>query len=431
MIPFHVKFTGIALVILFFITGCSKAATAVQFEKQAELKKIEKQSVSHEDKLYTACNTAGIQLLQKISAANEGKNTIFSPVSFAAVLAVLNNGAAGKTRYEINALINPEQLSPAELNEKYCHTINHLINTGYRENGNQTTVVELANSLWIQKNLRVKDDFLNTSNTYYGTEAYNVNFKDNSTINAMNRWIEDKTYGRIQNHIIEFNPPPVMVVFNSLYFNGKWQNPFDQSKTQKEDFHLNNGDIAKVEMMNAEKRMQYYEDDQIQAGKFDYYGCSMLVILPKGDSGNYFSNLNYAEIRKADNNLENMKVKIKFPKFNFKQKNKLADYLKTMGLESAFDYKNADFTAIADRSDRFNLYISDISQECFINVDEEGTEAAVLTSVLLAGSGMPRDNVPPEFYLNKPFIFVISDDRTGLILFAGKVENPLEEMGNT
>lgn len=123
-----------------------------------------------------------------------------------------------------------------------------------------------------------------------------------------------------------------------------------------------------------------------------------------------------------------MKVKIKFPKFNFKQKNKLADHLKTMGLESAFDYKNADFTAIADRSDRFNLYINDISQECFINVDEEGTEAAALTSVFLAGSGMPRDNVPPEFYLNKPFIFVISDDWTGLILFAGKVENPLENV---
>ncbi len=420
------KFMGLTLAILFVIAGCSNASTAIQFEKQAELKRIEKPSVSREDTLYSACNTAGIQLLQKISAQNEGKNTIFSPVSFSVIMAVLNNGAAGATRNEINDLINPEQLSPAEFNEKYCHMINHLINSGYKENENKTTVVELANSLWVQEDLRLKDSFLNTSNTYFGAEAYNVNFADNSTVTAMNRWIEEKTHGKIQNHIVGFNPPPVMVAFNSLYFNGKWQSPFDQSKTQKEDFHLNNGKNARVDMMNAEKWIHYYEDNLIQAGKFDYYGCHMLVILPRGNTDGYVQNLNYAEIQKVGSNLEHLKVKIKFPTFNFKQKNKLASHLKAMGLESAFDSRNADFTGIAGRSEDFNLYVDDISQECYINVDEEGTEAAALTSVLLAGSGRPKENVPPEFYLNKPFLFIISDDRTGLILFAGQVENPLE-----
>lgn len=397
------------------------------FEKQAELNEIEKPGISSEDKLYMAANTAGIQLLQKISAENEGKNTVFSPVSFSTILAVLDNGAAGKTREEINAMINPEQLSPAELNEIYCNATNQLIETGYKVNENKTTLVELANSLWIQKDFRVKDSFLKDSNNYYGAEAYNANFADDSARNAINRWIEDKTHGKIQNNLTEVSPQTAMIAFNTLYFNGKWQKPFDKSKTQKEDFHLNNGSTARVNMMNAERRIDYYEDDQIQAGKFDYYGCNMLVILPRNSTGDYVRNLNYTEIRKIYNNAEKMKVNIKFPKYSFKQENKLASHLKAMGLESAFDSRNANFTGIADRSAGFNLFVSDISQGCFISVDEEGTEAAALTSVVLVGSAMPKENIPPEFYLNKPFIFVISDDRTGLILFIGKVENPLDK----
>lgn len=421
------KFLGLLLAIIFIFTGCGNSSAVIQFKKQAGLEKIENPSISNEDKLYMASNMSGIQLLQKISAKNEGKNTIFSPVSLSTMLAVLENGAAGKTGEEINAIINPEQLSKEELNEKYCNTINHLINSGYKENGNKTTFVELANSLWIQENLLVKDGFLKDSNTYYGAEAYNVNFANDVCINAMNRWIEDKTHGRIQTYLSKVSPQTAMIAFNSLYFKGKWQSPFDKSKTQKEDFHLNNGDIIKLDMMNTEKQIKYYEDEQIQAGKFNYYGCNMLVILPKDSTGEYTRNLNYADIQKAYNNSENMKVKIKFPKFSFEQKNDLGSHLKTMGMATAFDSRNADFTGIADRSgDFFNLFVSDISQKCFISVDEEGTEATALTSVVLVGSPLLKENAPPEFYLNKPFIFVISDDRTGLILFAGKVENPLD-----
>lgn len=420
------KFPALLLAMLFIFTGCSNPSSAIQLYKQAELKKIEKPSISKDDKLYMAANTAGIQLLQKISAENEGKNAIFSPASFSTILAVLNNGAVGKTREEINAIINPEQLSPEELNEKYCNTINHLNNAGYKENGNRTTLVELVNSLWIREKLSVKDNFLKTANTYYGAEAYNVNFAKSGVKEAMNRWIEDKTHGRIQNHITDVNPQTSMFVFNALYFNGKWQDPFDKSKTQKEEFHLGSGHTVKVDMMNAERRINYYEDERIQAGEFNYYGCSMLVILPKGDMDEYVHNLDYKEMQKVDNNFENIKVKIKFPKFSYQQKNKLSGHLQAMGMVFAFDSRNADFTGIADRSEGFNLYVGDISQECFINVDEEGTEAAALTSVFLAGAGKPKEMVPPEFYINKPFIFFIRDNRTGLILFMGKVENPLD-----
>jgi len=329
---------------------------------QTGLEDIEKTGMSGERKLFMASNKAGIQLLQKISAEEAGENTVLSPVSVSTMLAVLANGAAGKTREEIGAMINPEQLSTDELNKKYCDTINRLISSGYEENGKKTTLVELANSLWINENLRVKDGFLKDAKTYYGADAYNVNFADDSAVSAMNRWIEDKTHNKIRNYLSEVSPQTAMMAFSSLYFNGKWQSPFDKSNTQKEDFYLNDGSTVKVDMMNAERRIGYYEDEQIQAGVFNYYGCNMLVILPKNSTEAYVPGMNCTEIEKALGNLENMKVKIKFPKFNFAQKNNLVSHLKNMGLDSVFDSGSADFTGIADRSAGFNLYISDISQ---------------------------------------------------------------------
>ncbi len=391
------------------------------------LESLENTGLSGEDKLYRASNEAGIQLLKKIAAAEEGENTIFSPVSLSTMLAVLADGAAGKTLAEISAIINPEQLPTDKLNEKCRDLINTLTSSGYEQNGKKTTLVELANSLWIQENLQVKDGFLKDANIYYGAGAYNVNFADDSVALAINRWIEDKTHNKIQNYLSEVDPLTAMMAFSSLYFNGKWQAPFDKSQTQKEIFHLDGGSTAKVDMMNAERRIGYYENDQIQAGNFNYYGCNMLVILPKSNAGAYLSGMNYTDIEQVLHNLEYLKVKIKFPKFDFKQKSNLISHLKKMGMVDAFDSWSADFTGIADRSEGFNLYISDISQECTINVDEEGTEAAALTSVAMAGSAPFKENTPPEFYMNKPFIFVINDERTGLILFIGKVENPSEQ----
>lgn len=297
-------------------------------KEQTGFENIENTGLSDEDMLYRASNEAGIQLLKKISAEEEGENTIFSPVSLFTMLAALADGADGKTLAEISAIINPGQLPSDEMNEKYRDLINTLTSSGYEQNGKKTTLVELANSLWIQENLQVKDGFLKDANTYYGADAYNVNFADDSAVSAINRWIEDKTRNKIQSFISEVDPQTAMMAFSSLYFNGKWQDPFDKSQTQKEDFHLSGGSMAKVDMMNAERRIGYYEDEQIQAGNFHYYGCNMLVILPKSNAGAYLSGMNCTDIDKVLDNLEYMKVKIKFPKFDFKQKSNLISLMR-------------------------------------------------------------------------------------------------------
>ncbi|MBA1333967.1 MAG: hypothetical protein HPY66_0360 [Firmicutes bacterium] len=421
-----IRLLCVLLIFVLAMTGCKSQVSVLQLNKQGEFKKIQEPQVSNKDALYLASNALGIRLLQEISEEKQKENIILSPTSLSTVLAVLGNGAADETRAEINGLIDPEGFLPEELNEKYCNLINHLNNAGYKEGEKRTTLVELANSIWMEERLPVKDAFLRTANEYYNTEVYNVNFAEDGTKNAINQWIEGKTHNRIRNHIADIDPQTAMYIFNSLYFQGKWQNKFDKSETQKEDFELRNGDKVTVDMMNAERRISYYEDDKIQAGKFDYYGCSMLVILPKGNIDGYISQLSNGELDKIDDSFDHIKVKIKLPKFSFGQKNQLNDYLTALGMKTAFDIEKADFTGIADRSDGFNLYIDDIAQECFISVDEEGTEAAALTSVLLAGAAPPKEIVPPEFYVERPFLFIIRDNRTGLMLFMGKVENPLD-----
>ena len=374
-----------------------------------------------QDQLTAAVNTTGIQLLKQICDDGEEPNVILSPFSLSAILAVLQNGAQGETKEELNTLINPGQLPAEELNRNYLTAIDDLVTAGWEDGGKKTTVIELANSLWIDEQLPIKEPFLQTADSYYHSEAFNVDFADKSTIPTMNRWIEEKTHGKITDHVTRLPDEPSLAAFNSLYFNGKWQSPFDPSKTKPEKFVTTNKKAIQVDMMNDTQWIGYYENEQAQIGKFDYYGCSMLVILPKGNINDYIKNLDNQQIQTAIQNAEDREAQVKFPKLILRQNNHLNEHLQLMGMKSSFDPQQADFTNITDNG----LYIDVLSQECYISVDEEGTEAAALTSVLFTrGLVDGKQDSPVEFYINKPFIFVINDDKNGLILFIGKVEDP-------
>lgn len=415
----------IAIICIVFGSGCAKVN---QSDSLAVSNNTENPAPISQDQLTAAANTTGIQLLKQICADGEEPNVILSPFSLSAILAVLQNGAQGETKEEFNTLINPGQLSAEELNQKYLTAIDDLVNAGWEDGGKKTTVIELANSLWINEHLPIKEPFLQASADYYHTEAFNVNFADKSTIPTMNRWIEEKTHGKITDHLTRLPNSPSLVAFNSLYFNGKWQSPFDPSKTKPEEFVLTNKNAIKVDMMNDTQWIGYYENEQAQIGKFGYYGCSMLIILPKGNIDDYISNLDNQQIQTAVHNAEDRKARVKFPKLILKQNNHLNEYLQLMGMKSAFDPKRADFSNMANNG----LFIDSVSQECYMSIDEEGTEAAALTSVIMCGGAAPpKQDSPVEFYINKPFIFVINDDKNGLILFIGKVEDPQATDGSS
>lgn len=213
-----------------------------------------------------------------------------------------------------------------------------------------------------------------------------------------------------------------MTIFNVLYFKGVWVDSFSEEKTKSEDFHLKNGETVKVDMMNDERMIDYYEDENVQVGSIDYYNGKMLLLLPKGDIDEYIKMLDNELIKSYSNDFEYTNVDIKLPKFDVEYKNNLNDTLIALGMDDAFNPSSADFSNINQDN---SIFVSEVLHDCVVKVDEEGTEAAALTAIMLEATSMPIvPETVTEFHIDKPFIFVIQDNSSDMMLFIGEIQDP-------
>lgn len=413
-----ISFILVISLLLSSITGCTSLGGAVTIDSTSTLKKIDFDDEKIDEKIVNSINNVGIDVMK--SASEKGDNVITSPLSLAVVLTILANGAEGDTKKELESIINPSNISKKKLSKQYCILMNMLNDSGYEENNKKTTMINTANSLWTSKDFSLKDNFIKNCASYYDAGIYNVDFHSKNTLATINQWISDKTNGKIEDYLKEINPQTVMYIFNSLYFKGKWQDEFSKQNTKPEDFHLKDGSKKEVDMMNAQRQMSSYEDDDIIAGHLNYYGCSMQVIIPKGDIDEYIKALDYEKLQEKLKNSEYVKTKIKLPKFQYEAEYSYKDVLQKLGMNKAFDIDGADFSHISDQKP---LFVDNISQKCVIGVDEEGTEAAALTTVRLCGSAKPPEKII-ELYADRPFIYFIEHSRTGAVMFAGVVYEP-------
>jgi serpin B len=413
-----VSFILVICLLLSSITGCADLGGNVAIDSASTLKKIHIDDGKVDEKIINSINNIGIDVMK--NASEEGDNVITSPLSLAVVLTILANGAEGDTKKELESIINPSNISREQLNDQYCLLLNMLNDSGYEENNKKTTMINTANSLWTSKDFSLKDDFIKNCTSYYDAGIYNVDFHNKNTLSTINQWISDKTSGKIKDYLKNINPGTVMYIFNSLYFKGKWQDEFSKKNTKSEDFYLKDGSKKKVKMMNAERQMSSYEDDDIVAGNLNYYGCSMQLVVPKGDIDKYIEALDYQKLQENLKNSEYVKTKIKLPKFQYEGEYSYKKILQKLGVNKTFAMDDANFSYISDDKP---LFVNDISQKCVIDVDEEGTEAAALTTVHLCGAAQPPEKII-ELYADRPFIYFIKHGRTGALMFAGVVYEP-------
>lgn len=187
---------------------------------------------------------------------------------------------------------------------------------------------------------------------------------------------------------------------------------------------LSNGTTVTVDMMNGKFTVPYYETREMKAVRLDYEDdASIVFIRPEGDADEFLDELTQDRFREITDGMASMETYLKIPKFDYKSGNELKEYLKEMGVVDAFG-SSADFSQMTDAT---GLFVDDVIHECRINLDEERTEAAAVTRVIFMATSAPSVIQSREFYLDKPFIFAIMDDKTGTVLFPGKVENPDEQ----
>ena len=353
-------------------------------------------------------------------------NLFFSPFSLSSALAITYEGARGTTADEIRSVFH----FPADdaTRREGFRDLSRGINQG-----NARYLLSTANNLWAEKTYAFLPDYINTAQEYYGASATNMDFRNQPepSRQTINQWVEDHTNNRIRDLIPQgaIDPMTRMVITNAVYFKGTWVKQFDVNKTKEAPFTVTPGTTVPVQMMartDEEAIFNYTETDTVQVLRMPYAAgggkqLSMLVILPKGnDLSAVEDSLTVEQLDDWRHSLASRRVMVSFPKFTMETKYSLPATLSAMGMPTAFT-TDANFFGMDGTR---NLFIGDVIHQAFVDVNEEGTEAAAATAVVMRVTAI-RDEPPvPVFRADHPFLFLIQDDDTGNILFIGRVAEP-------
>jgi serpin B len=355
------------------------------------------------------------ELLNELHKQEGGKNIFISPLSVSIALTMTYNGAAGETQRAMADTLNLEGLNLEEINQSNAALRNDILSPA------EKVEISVANSIWAHQEVEFNADFLERNRQFFAAEVAALNFDDPDAPDALNRWVEENTKGKIDKLIERIDPGTVMILLNAIYFKGQWQIRFDKAKSQTQPFYLANGEEKQVTMMFRTGPYRAYQDVDFEAARLPYGDgrVSMYIFVPLPDSSlNAFLERLNAEnweswLAKFAERGENSQLIM--PRFKLEYDASLNDALKALGMGVAFT-DDADFAGMTNR----DVFISEVKHKSIIEVNEEGSEAAAVTGVIIVTSA------PTPFIVDRPFFFAIRDDRTGTVLFMGVVFEPME-----
>lgn len=360
---------------------------------------------------------------------NTTDNVFFSPYSISSALEMTYEGARGQTAREMQSVFHfsADQDIRIPSFAKLYSQINAK-NDAYQ--------LSTANALWAQKDYPFDPNYVKTIATYYGGNASNLDFKNDAenSRQTINSWVSSKTNSKIPELLAKgiLNGATRLVLTNAIYFKSKWESVFKKNATQPQDFTTAAKNKIKAPTMYQEAHFNYGETSDYQAIELPYENndLSMVIILPRaGNTGAVEGNLGADSFGGLKKSLKSELVDVYLPKFKFDTAYSMSKTLVTMGMPTAFDSDNADFAGMYDKvkANNDNLYISDVIHKAYVDLNEDGTEAAAATAVVMITAAIAHGPARPEpkvFRADHPFIFAIVHNATGSILFLGKVNDP-------
>lgn len=362
------------------------------------------------------------QQLYNVLCKKEG-NVFFSPISAHAVLSMAFQGANGSTLEAFSKTLNLPDTGVAA--EGYHDVINHLNNVA-------DVQLSMANKIYIMDKYTLKPKFQEVTQNKFSSEVQPVDFaKSDATAKIINAWVEDKTKNKIKDLIKPdmLDALTRLVLVNAIYFKGNWASKFEPRQTKKEQFWLNNSDSVEVDMMNTKGKYMYKEDEALDAKvlelPYSNPDISLIVILPNKKDGiaELEKKLTETDLTSITHNMYKPEVIIKLPKFKIETTIELNDPLTEMGLGVIFDPDHADFTEMLTSPEQ--LYVSKVIQKAFIEVNEEGTEAAAATAVVvnyIRASVSTFQPQPKVFHADHSFILNLAYKKQ-TILFTGRISS--------
>lgn len=398
------KKSVLLLLPLLLFTACEEPETKLNDAKPIPLKAGMEKRVQQD-------NAFAFDLFRQVLINNaDEKNIFISPLSVSIALGMAWNGAKGETKAEMASALKMSGMTEDEINEYYQIMLKALAEV------DPSTKLNIANSLWYREGFPIKDEYLKVNSDYFNAEVSELDFAKPDALNIINSWCAEKTNNLIKNPLDNISEDAMMYLINAIYFKGIWVKKFEKD-THKANFYAEGGNTVQVDMMQQKDTFGYQEDEMAQYLDLPYgnKAFSMTVILPRQDktTDEVLEILDTEKWNNIINGFSTQEVQIYLPKFKTKGKYELKEPLMQMGMVQAFS-DQADFSNISD----IDLLISRVIHSTYCDVNQEGTEAAAVTIIEFENTSMPMNYV---FNANRPFIFVIREKSTGVILFMGKM----------
>ena len=370
-----------------------------------------------ETRVRDAANAFSFALWSKVNTAQRDTNVFLSPLSASFALGMTMNGAANRTSDEMRAAL---QFGGASLTE---------INTGYKSlvalltSLDPGVQMQIANSIWYRSEFPFRQTFFDTAKVYFDATVRGLNFSDGpGSLATINGWVSGATNGKIPKVLDEIRPEQVMFLINAIYFKGSWASKFDPAESRASTF-TSAGNVAQpVQLMHRLDSLSYVESPTYQAADLPYGNgaFTMTVLLPKAgtDVETLAASLTPAAWQSLAASFRKSKVDFSLPKLTLRYERKLNDDLKALGMVVPFIGDSADFTQLSPPPTGNHLFIDFVKQNSFVDVNEEGTEAAAVTTVGVGVTSLP---VYPVMRVDRPYVFVIRERFSGTVLFMAKI----------
>ncbi|GBO53011.1 serine protease inhibitor [Pseudanabaena sp. lw0831] len=370
-------------------------------------------------RLVYASTSFGFNLLDHLAKQNSNKNIFISPLSVAFALSMTYNGASGETQEVIARTMELQGIKIDDVNS-FNETLQLLLAIG-----DTSVELNIANSLWVRKDIALEQTFLNEVKELYQAEISNLDFKDPNAANMINAWVKKNTKDKIDKIVDRIDADSMLFLINAVYFKGKWEVPFENFLTKPQPFTLADGTKIQHPAMSRSGKYRYYDAPTFQAISLPYGSrlFSMEIFLPKPESNllEFQKHLMTKNWQEWSTKFMRKKGLIQLPRFKVEYETSLKPALENMGMEIAFDRDKADFRNLSTAK----AFIGDIKHKTFVEVNEEGTEAAAATSVDIETIFTQSfEDMPFRMIVDRPFFFAISDRQTGTIIFMGAIKNP-------
>jgi len=364
-----------------------------------------------------AATRFGFNLYGEIAKASPGGNVFISPTSVSMALSMAANGAGGATRSAMLQAFGSGDLPIDEINLSMGALMRSL------EAADPGVRLLVANSIWARKGMAFEKPFLELNRRFYDAETSVLDFLDPASPGVINAWVKEKTEGRIPSMVDRIDPQNILYLLNAVYFKGMWTEAFDRKETRDRPFTLASGTAVDVPMMSRSGRFKHLSTEGFEAVSLPYGDGRLRMYLflpaPGGDLKGFHRTLTAEAWKDWMSRFRETQGSVSLPRFRMEYEVSMKEALSAMGMGIAFDAARADFSPMVDARE---VSISQVKQKSFVEVNEEGTEAAAATSVEITLTSAVM--TPFRIVFDHPFFCAIRDDRTGAVLFMGAVNDP-------